>query len=93
MLSTLATNLSYSVFLTTSFLTLLLGLAKSSGTGVHFAMSNLSTSVFELARFTFDAKLLMSTCVTFLKSVFVAELLRSNSTLMVCPELLYGGKY
>ena len=51
MLATLATNLSYSVFLTTSFLTTLLSLAKSSGTGVNFAMSNLSTSVFKLTRF------------------------------------------
>ena len=45
MLSTFVTNLSYSVFLTTSLLTTLLNSAKSSGTGVNFAMSNLSTSV------------------------------------------------
>ena len=33
---TLATNLSYSVFLTTSFFTTLLNLAKSPGTGVNY---------------------------------------------------------
>ena len=60
MLSTFVTNLSYSVFFTT-----LLSLAKSSGTGVNFAVSILSTSVFRLARFVFNAKLLTSTCVAF----------------------------
>ena len=40
-------NLLYSVFLTTSFFTTLLNLAKSLGTGVNFAMSILSTSVFK----------------------------------------------
>ena len=65
-LFTFVTNLLHSVFLTTSFFTTLLNLAKSSGTGVHFAMTNLSYSVFKLARFVFDAKLLTSTCVTFL---------------------------
>ena len=57
MLSTFVCNLSYSVFLTTSFFTTLLRSAKSSGTGVNFAMSILSTSVFKLARFVFAAKL------------------------------------
>ena len=50
-LSTFVTNLSYTVFITTSFFTTLLSLAKSLGTGTNFAMSNLSTSVFKLARF------------------------------------------
>ena len=71
MLSTFVTNLLYSVFLTKSFFTKLLDLAKSSGTGVNFAISNLSTSVYKLAKFVFDAKLLTSTCATFLKSVIV----------------------
>ena len=71
MLFTLATNLSYSVFLTTSIFTTLLNLAKLSVTGVNFAMSNLSTSVFKLVKFVFDAKLLTSTYVTFFKSVFI----------------------
>ena len=35
-------------------------------------MSNLSTSVFRLAKFVFSAKFDVSTCVTFLRSVFVA---------------------
>ena len=71
MLSTFVTNLLYAVFLTT-FFTTLLSLAKSSGTGYNFEMSILSTSVFKLARFVFNAKLLTSTCVTFFKSVFAA---------------------
>ena len=58
MLFTLASNLSYSVFLTTSFFTTLLSLTKSLGTGVNLSMSNLSTSVFKLAKFDFSAKLL-----------------------------------
>ena len=70
-LSTFVTHLLYSVFLTTSFFTTLLNLAKTLGTGVNFAMSNLSTSIFKPARFVFDAKLLTSKCVTFFKSVFV----------------------
>ena len=72
MLFTLATNLSYTVFLTTSFFTTLLSFAKSLGTCVNLSISNLSTSVFKLAKFHFSAKLLTSTCDTFLKSVFVA---------------------
>ena len=62
---TLATNLSYSVFLTTSFFTTLLSFAKSLGTGVNLSISNLSTSVFKLAKFDFSAKLLTSLCDTF----------------------------
>ena len=70
-LYTVLTNLLHSVFLTTSFFTALLNLVKSLGTGINLAISNLSTSVFKLARFLFDTKLLRSTCVTFFKSVFV----------------------
>ena len=47
--SNLATNLSYSVFLITSFLTTLLNLAKSTGTVFNLPASILSTSVFKLA--------------------------------------------
>ena len=72
MLSTFVTNLLYSVFLTTSFFTKLLNLAKSLGNGVNLSISNLSTSVFKLAKFAFDAKLLTSTCVIFFRSTFVA---------------------
>ena len=54
-LSTLRDNLSYSVFLTISFLTTLLNLAISSKTGVNFPMYNLSSSVFKLARFLMES--------------------------------------
>ena len=50
----------------TSVFTTLLRLAKSLGTGANLSISNLSTAVCKLARFAFDAKLLTSTCVTFL---------------------------
>ena len=46
MLPTFATNFSYTVFLTTSFFTTLLSLAKSLGTDVKLSIFNLSTSVF-----------------------------------------------
>ena len=71
-LATFATNLSYSVFLKTSFVTTLLNLLTSSGRGFNLSMPNLSTSVFKLAKFFFDAKLKVSTCERFLISVFVA---------------------
>ena len=67
MLSTFVTNLSYSVFLTTSFFTTLLSFAKSLGTGVNLSISSLSTSVFQLAKFDFSAKLLTSTCDIFFR--------------------------
>ena len=50
-LSTLATNLLYISFLTTSFLTRSLSLLKSTGTGNNLSISTLSTSVFKLAKF------------------------------------------
>ena len=56
-LSTLATNLSYAVFLTTSFFTTLLSLLKSTGTVANLSTSNLSASLFKLAKFVFNAKL------------------------------------
>ena len=69
---TFATNLLYSVFLTTSFVTKLLSLLTSSGRGFDLSMLNLSTSVFKLAKFVFNAKLEISTCEIFLISTFVA---------------------
>ena len=72
MLSTFVTNLLYSIFWTTSFFTALLSFGTSLGTGVNLSISYLSTSVFKLGKFDFSAKLLTSTCDTFLKSVFVA---------------------
>ena len=72
MLFTVATNLSYTVFLTTSFFTALLSLLKLVGTETNFLMSNLSTYVFKLAKFVFNAKVEVTTCERFLISVFVA---------------------
>ena len=66
MLFTLATNLSYTVCLTTSFFTIVLSLAKSLVTGINLSISNLSTLVFKLAKLDFRAKLLTSTCYIFL---------------------------
>ena len=72
MLSTSVINLLYSVFLTTSFSTTLLSLARSTETVFNLSASFVPTSVFKLAKFDFSAKLLTSTCDTFFKSVFVA---------------------
>ena len=68
----LATNLSYTFFLTTWFFTTSLRLLKSTGTGTNLSISNLSTSVFKLAKFDFNAKLEVSICVILLISVSVA---------------------
>ena len=50
MLFTLVTSLSCKVFLTVSFFTISLSLLKSTGTGANLSISNISTSVFELAK-------------------------------------------
>ena len=71
-LATFVTNLSYAVFLTTSFFTTLLSVAKSLVTGANLSISSLSTSVFGLVKFDFSAKLLTSTCDIFFKPGFVA---------------------
>ena len=55
-LFTFAASFSYTAFLTKSFLTTL-NLLKSTGTGAYLSMSNLSTSVFRLAKFVFSANL------------------------------------
>ena len=60
MLFTLATNLSYTVFLTTSLFTTLLSFARSLGTGVNLSIASLCTSDFKLTKFDFSAKLLAS---------------------------------
>ena len=49
-----------------------LNLLKSTGTGANLSMSNLSPSVFRLARFVFSQKLEVSMCVIFFRSAFVA---------------------
>ena len=72
MLFTLATNLSYTSFSRTSFFTASLSLLKSTGIGTNLSISNLSTSVFKLAQFVFNAKLELSTCEIFSISGFVA---------------------
>ena len=72
MLFALATNLLYSVFLKASFYTTLFSFGKSLGTGLNLSTSNLSTSVFKLAKFDFSAKLLTLTCDTCFTSIFVA---------------------
>ena len=72
MLFTLATNLSSTIFLTTSFFTKLISFTKSLGAGVDLSISSLFTSVFKLAKFDFSSKLLTYSCDTFFKSVFVA---------------------
>ena len=64
-LFTLANNLSYTVFLTTSFFTTLLNLLKT-GTGTNLTISNLPTSVFKLAKFVFSAKLKYQRVLCFL---------------------------
>ena len=69
MLFTFATNLSYTVFLTTSFFTTSLSLLKSTGTRTNFSISSLSTSVFKLAKFDFSAKLEVSISAASFKSV------------------------
>ena len=45
-------------------------------------MSNVSSLVFKLAKFVFNAKTEVSTCEMFLISVSVAEFERSTLTLM-----------
>ena len=60
MLSTFVTNLSTSVFLTTSFFTTSISSLKLTGTSPNLSISNLSTSVFRLAEFDLSAKLLTS---------------------------------
>ena len=70
-LSIFATNLSDTVFWTASFFTTSLNLLKSTGTGANLSMSNLSTSVFKLAKFVFSVKLELSICEIFSMSVCV----------------------
>ena len=94
MLSIFVTNLLYSVFFTTSLFTTSDNLLKSTGMDTSLSISNLSTSVFKLAKFDFSAKLLTSPCDTFFKSVFVEEADKSTLTLISPPKGSYGlGKY
>ena len=63
MLSTCATNISFSAFLTTSVFTTSLSLLKSTGTDANLPKSSLSTFVLKLAIFDISAKLLASTLI------------------------------
>ena len=54
------------------FFTTSLSLLQSTGTGANLSISSLLTSVFKLAKFVISAKLEVSTCVTFYRSVFPA---------------------
>ena len=69
---TFATNLSYTVFLTTSLFTILLSLLESTETVFNLTTSILSTSAFNLANFGFNARLDVSIQIALFKSVFVA---------------------
>ena len=71
-LFTFVSNLLYTVFLTTSFFTTSLSLLKSTGIVINLSISNLSTSVFKLAKFDFSAKLEVSIPVASFKSNFIA---------------------
>ena len=107
MLITLVTNLSYAAFLTTpfftTFFTTLFSLLKSTRAGTKFSISNLSISVFRLAKFVFNTKLQKvstktstkaSTCEIFLISDFVAYFKRPTLILIFPPEFLsFLGKY
>ena len=61
----LTTDLSYTVFLTTSFFTTSFSLLKPTGTDANLSISNLSISVFKQAKFDFNPKREVSTCETF----------------------------
>ena len=67
---TFVTNLSYTVFFTTSLFTKLLSLLKSTGKVFNLPTSILSTSVFKLDRFDFSAKLEVAIPVVFFLNQF-----------------------
>ena len=71
-LFTFATNLSETVFLTTSLFTTLLSLLKSTGKVFNLSTTIFSTSAFNLAMFDFNPRLNDSILVACFKSVFVA---------------------
>ena len=57
-------------FLTALFVAKWLSLLKSTWTDTCLLIPNLSTSIFKLAKFDFNAKIEVSTCVIYLISVF-----------------------
>ena len=68
---TFATNLSYTVFLTTSFFAALLSLPKSTATVFNVSTSILSTPAFNLAKSDFASRLDASIHVAPLKSALL----------------------
>ena len=58
----------------------------SSSTGTNLPMSNLLTSVFQLAKFDFSGTLEVSTCEIFFISAFAAQLDKSTLTLISPPN-------
>ena len=60
------------IFLTTSFFTTSLSLLESTGTSANLSISFLSTSVFKLAKFVFNAKFEVLIWEMFLIFAFVA---------------------
>ena len=74
----------YSVFLTTSFLTKLLSLLKSTGAGANLLISNLSTLLFKLLKLV--GKLLNLSISNLWTSVF--KLTRSTLTLISLHQMI-----
>ena len=69
LLLTFATNLSCTVFLTTSLFSTLLSLFKSTGTVFNLSTFILSISAFKLAELDFASNLDVSTPVAFLNLI------------------------
>ena len=69
---TLANNLSYTAFSTTSLFITLLSLLNLIGTVFNLSISFLPTSAFNVARFNFSTRLDVSVPAAFFKSSFVA---------------------
>ena len=67
---TVATSSSCTVYLTTSLLTTLFGLLKSTATVFSFSIS-ISISAFSLAKFDFNSRLDVSIPVAFFNLAFV----------------------
>ena len=93
-LFTLASNLSYSGFLTTSFLQNPLGNLNQQEQAPIYQYLIYQLHGYKLTKFVFNAKLEVSTCKIFLMFAFVAQLDKSTLTLISPPNLSYSfGKY
>ena len=69
---TFASNLSYTVLLTTSLLTTSLSLLKSTGTVLNLSTCILSTTAFNLAKLDLMLHYMYQFLLLFLKSIFAA---------------------